>query len=202
MSRRHFSFITFLIMTACRRTPSREEALDVLRTAKPALDSATAIVTVWQDGPPWFSCAEVIAKFRARADSAVIRNQMGNWHALVLADWVILRDTVAGYVVEPGWCTASLRDTTARRAGGWQPVLEDSLPGGLRRRGWRVPAGRQRVVVKDAPREIGRDSVMVDFLLTIAPNANGVALGANKDSVRQQALFAREDGQWVVVSWR
>lgn len=202
MSRRIPLFLTFVAMTACGRAPSRAEAHDVLRAAKPALDSTTAAVTVWQDGPPWFSCAEVMAKLGARADSAVIRNQIGNWRTLVLADWMILRDTVAGTVVEPGWCVATLRDARTRLAGGWQPVLGDSLPSGLQRRGWRVPAGRQRVVVKEAPRQIGRDSVMVDYLLTIAPNANGIALGANRDSVRQQALFAREDGKWVVVSWR
>jgi hypothetical protein len=201
MRRRLFYLLTFLSMLACGRAPSRSEALAILRATKPALDTATAVVTVWQDGPPWFSFNEVIAKFRSRGDSATVRKQVGNWRTLVLADWVVLRDTASGPVVEPGWCAASLRDSTARLAAGWQRVQGDSLPSGSRRRGWSVPAGRQRVVVKDAPREVGRDSVRVAFLLTIAPNANGVALGADRDTVQQQALFRREDGKWVVVKW-
>jgi len=201
MRRRAFLLITFLLASACNRTPDRKEALRILRTANPALDSATTFATVWKDGPPWFSCAEVIAKFRASADSAVVRKRVGNWRALVLADWVTLRDTVAGRVVEPGWCAATLRDSTARLAGGWSPLLGDSVPSGTLRRGWSVPTGRQRVVVNKPPRKVGRDSVMVDYVLTVAPNENGVALQADKDSVPRRALFLREDGKWVVAFW-
>jgi hypothetical protein len=202
MARRLYFLLTILTLTACGRAPNRSEALAILKTTRPALDTVTSIVTVWQDGPPWFSCNEVIAKFRSRDDSAVVRKQVGNWRSLVLADWVTLRDTSSGAVVEPGWCAVSLRDSTSRLAGGWSRMFGDSLPSGSRRRGWRVPAGRQRVVVKDAPRDIGRDSVMVDYLLTVAPNENGVALGAGKDSVRQQALLLREEGKWIVAKWK
>ena len=194
--------ISILALTACNRAPTGADAQAILRATNPALDTTTTIVKVWEDGPPWFSCAELIAKFRAAADSAVVRKQVGNWRSLVLANWVTLRDTTAVLVVEPGWCAATLRDTTARLAGGWVPLLGDSLPSGSRRRGWAVPAGRQRVVVKDAPRDAGKDSVFVNYVLTVAPNENGVALGADRDSTRLQALLRREDGKWVVISWR
>ena len=202
MANRRVLLLAVLFGAACGRPPTRGEALDILRTAKPSLDTATAVTTVWQDGPPWFSCAEVIAKFRARSDAAAVSEQIGNWRSLVLADWMILRDTVALNVVEPGWCAASLKDSTARIATGWQRMDGDSLPSGARRRGWSVTIGRQRVVVKDAPRAVGQDSVAVTYLLTVAPNANGVALGVDKDSVRQRALLGRDDGKWVVLSWR
>ena len=179
------------------------EALEVLRSADPALDTATVVERVWADGPPWFSCAEVIAKFRANADSAVVRNQIGNWRSLVLADWVVLRDTAVGRVTETSWCQAALRDEPARLAGGWRVVRGDSLSSGDRRRGWDVPAGRQRLVVRDTPHAVGRDSVAVDYLLTVAPNANGVALGADRDSTRRRALLVKEDGRWraVQLNW-
>lgn len=202
MARSLSLLITTLLVAACNRAPSSVETLDILRAANPALDTATSVVQVWEDGPPWYSCAEVIAKFRAASDSAVVRNQVGNWRSLVLAHWMTLRDTAEGRVVEPGWCAATLRDTTARVAGGWKPLLGDSLPTGTRRRGWTVPAGRQRVIVKAAPRDAGKDSVVVDYVLTVAPNENGVALGADRDSTKLQALLRREDGKWVVISWR
>ena len=167
MTRSHLLALTILAVTACNRSPSSVEAQAILRAANPALDTTTAVRTVWADGPPWFSCAEVIAKFRAAADSAVVRTQVGNWRSLVLANWVTLRDTTAAPVAEPGWCAATLRDTTARTAGGWTPLLGDSLPSGSRRRGWAVPAGHQRLVVKDAPRDVGNDSVIVRYVLTI-----------------------------------
>ncbi|MDB4890042.1 MAG: hypothetical protein JWL61_1897 [Gemmatimonadetes bacterium] len=201
MTRRAPLLLPFLFLSACNRTPDREEALRILRTTNPAIDTATAIATVWRDGPPWFSCAEVIAKFKATSDSAAVRNRVGNWRALVLADWVTLRDTAAAHVVEPGWCAATLRDSTARLAGGWTPISGDSVPSGSMRRGWRVTTGHQRVVVKDAPKKVGRDSVMVNYLLTVSPNQNGVALQADRDSVQRSALFLREEGKWVVASW-
>lgn len=201
MPRPAFLLVSILLLSACNRTPYPDEAQRILRTANPALDSAVAIATVWRDGPPWFSCAEVIAKFRARADSAVVRKPVGNWRALVLANWVTLRDTSAGPVVEPGWCAATLRDSTSRLARGWTPLLGDSLPSGSRRRGWRVEAGRQRVVVTEPPRGTGRDSLIVNYILAVEPNENGVALQADKDSVKLRALLLREEGKWVVASW-
>ena len=195
--------LTIVLFSACNRAPSAAEALEVLRSADPALDTAAVVERVWADGPPWFSCAEVIAKFRANADSAVVRNQIGNWRSLVLADWVVLRDTAVGRVTETSWCQAALRDEAARLAGGWRVVRGDSLSSGDRRRGWDVPAGRQRLVVRDTPHAVGRDSVAVDYLLTVAPNANGVALGADRDSTRRRALLVKEDGRWraVQLNW-
>lgn len=191
--------LSFLILSACNRAPSRGEALEVLRVANPALDTTTAVRRVWADGPPWFSCAEVIAKFRAKSDTAVVRDQVGNWRSLVLADWVSLRDTVAGSVVEPGWCEARLRDEPARLADGWRPVLGDSLPNEARRRGWDVLAGRQRISVNESPRTIGKDSALVHYLLTIAANTNGAAIGVARDSTRHRAILRRENGRWRVL---
>jgi hypothetical protein len=202
MRRRILPAFPLILALACNRTPNRDEALRILRTANTALDSAVTVTTVWKDGPPWFSCAEVIAKLHASADSAVVRKRVGNWRPLVLAEWMTLRDTAAGRVVEPGWCAATLRDSTARLARGWTPILGDSVPSGSRRRGWRVETGRQRVVVNNRPRNVGRDSVAVDYVLTVEPNENGVALQSDKDSVRQRALFRREEGRWIVAFWR
>lgn len=188
-----------LVMSGCRRAPSREEVVKALRTADPAIDTVMVVKRVWIDGPAWFSCAEVIAKTRSPLDSAVVRDQVGNWRALMLADWVALRDTAAGDVVDPGWCRAQLRDEAARVAGGWRRVSGDSLPSGGLRRGWDVPAGRPKVVVIDAPKRIGKDSAVADYVITIAPNANGVALGADADSVRHRAVLRRDGGNWRVI---
>lgn len=203
VSRLSLLLLTIVLFSACNRAPSPADALAVLRSAAPALDATPVVERVWTDGPPWFSCAEVIAKFRAPSDSATVRNQIGNWRSLVLADWVVLRDTTAGPVTEPGWCRAALRDEAARLAGGWRAVSGDSFPSGDRRRGWDVPAGRQRLVVRDKPHAVGKDSVAVDYLLTVAPNANGVALGADRDSTRRRALLRKEDGRWhaVQLNW-
>lgn len=195
---RSLPLLTLLIAVSCRRAPSPEEAQRLLSAANPALDTMTVVVRVWADGPPWFSCSEVIAKFRARADSQVVRDQVGNWRPLVMAKWVTLRDTARGRVVDPGWCAATLRDEPARLSAGWTRVSGDSQPSGMPRRGWDVQAGRQRVVVHDKPQSVGRDSVQVDYLLAVAPNANGVALQADRDSTRHRALLMREDGRWRV----
>ena len=66
--------ITFLLLSlaACARGPSREEALRAIRAAQPALEQTDLIGRVWQDGPPWFSCADVIAKFTTAIDSAAV----------------------------------------------------------------------------------------------------------------------------------
>lgn len=199
MARLHFFLLLFLL-SACNRAPSAAESLEVLRSAAPALDSATVVQRVWADGPPWFSCAEVIAKLRGTTDSATVRNPLGNWRSLVLADWVKLRDTTAGRVTEPGWCRATLHDEPARLAAGWRPVLGDTMPLGEPRRGWDVLAGNQRLVVRDPAARVGKDSVAVDFLVAIKPNANGVALGADRDSVRRRALLVKQSGRWRAVN--
>ena len=194
------SLLLLVVLSACNRAPSAAESLEVLRSAAPALDSATVVQRVWADGPPWFSCAEVIAKLRGSTDSATVRNPLGNWRSLVLAEWVQLRDTSAGPVTEPGWCRATLHDEPARLAAGWRPVLGPPMPVGEPRHGWDVPAGHRRLVIRNAARKVGKDSMAVDFLLTVKPNANGVALGADRDSIPHRALLVRQDGRWRAVN--
>jgi hypothetical protein len=172
----------------------------VLRTAEPALDSSTIVRRVWADGPPWFSCAEVLAKVRTNTDSAEIRAQLANWRPLVLAKWVTLRDTTKGPVTDPGWCRVTLRDSTVRVANGWKPVSGTPLPTGDRRLGWDVPAGKQRLLVRSGAHRLGTDSATVDYLLAVQPNANGVGLGADQDTTRRRALLVKSDGEWRAVS--
>jgi hypothetical protein len=193
-----------LLISACNRAPDHAETLIVLRRANPALDSATAVERVWADGPPWFSCAEVIGKLRGTTDRAVVRDQLANWRTLVLADWITLRDTNLGPVTEPGWCRARLHDDTTRLSAGWQTVRGELLPTGEPRLGWDVVVGRQRLVVRMASRLIGKDSASAAYLSTVAPNANGIALGADKDSVPRRALLVRQSGEWraAQLDWR
>ena len=42
----------------------------------------------------------------------------------------------------------------------------------------------------------------MNYLLTIAPNASGLALGANGDSVHRQAMLRKVDGRWEVQRMR
>jgi hypothetical protein len=194
--------VSAIVVTACNPAPSRSEALDALRAAAPEIDTTIAYVRVWQDGPPWFSCAEVIAKFTTVTDSAVVRDQVGNWKPLVLAGWLVLRDTARGPVSDPGWCTGKLTDAPARAAGGWIPIVGDSMPSRSLRRGWLVPVGNRRLVVVASPRAIVRDSATVEYVSTIAPNANGAATGADRDSTFGIAELRRVDGRWQVASTR
>jgi hypothetical protein len=189
-----------IALTACNPAPSRSEALEALREATPGLDTTTAFARVWQDGPPWFSCAEVIAKFATSTDSTFVRDQVGNWRPLVVSGWLVLRDTTRGVVSDPGWCSAKLTDEPARLAGGWVPVALDSFPTGSARRGWRVPVGKQRLVVVGSPRATERDVAVVDYATTVAPNANGAAMAADRDSAQAVAVLHRVDGRWQVAS--
>ncbi len=191
--------ITIVLSSACGRAPTSSEAARLLRAAQPSLDSSKVIRRVWADGPPWFSCAEVLAKVRTDADSAVIRLPLANWRPLVLAKWVTLRDTTKGPVTDPGWCRAVLRDSASRLADGWQPVRGDLLPSGDQRLGWDVAAGTHRLVVRDNGKKIGKDSASVRYLVTVAPNTNGIGLGADQDTTRRRALLVRADGEWRVV---
>ena len=202
MTRRLLLILLAVFAQACRRTPSADDARMLLTAAEPALDTTSVVVRVWADGPPWFSCAEVIAKFRRAKDSQAVRDQVGNWRPLVMTDWLTLRDTTKGHVVEPGWCAATLRHEPARLSAGWTVVRGDSQPSGQPRRGWDVMAGRQRVVVHVRPEAVGRDSVSVDYMLAVAPNANGKALQADRDSTRHRALLVREEGEWRVRQTR
>ncbi len=188
-----------VLATACSRGPSRDEALAAFRGAKPGVDSGPAVVRVWADGPPWFSCAELIAKLKTSTDRVVVRNQLSYWHALVLADWVTLRDTTSGAVVEPGWCAASLRAETTRLSNGWKPVEGDSVASGGVRRGWDVLVGAQRVAVPAKTTLVGRDSARATYVVTVIPNENGMAAGADRDTTRHDALLEKVDGRWRLI---
>jgi hypothetical protein len=189
-----------VVLAGCRGAPSRHEALEALRAARPGLDTVTVFARVWEDGPPWFSCAEVISKIGSRADARVVYDQVGNWRPLVVAGWLVLRDTARGVVVDPGWCAGKLANEGARRSGGWVPVAGDSFPTGDARRGWSVPVGRPRLAVVSAPKVIGLDSATVEYVSTVDANTNGAAIGANRDTARAVALLTRLDGRWRVAS--
>jgi hypothetical protein len=194
--------LSALALAACDRGPSRSEALEALRAATPGIDTSIVYARVWQDGPPWFSCAEVIAKFTSRVDSEAVRDQVGNWKPLVLAGWLVLRDTSKGVVSDPGWCTGKLTDAAARAAGGWIPIVGDSFPTRALRRGWRVPVGTVRLAVTEAPKLVRGGEATVEYVATIAPNANGVAVGADRDSTYAIAELRRRDGRWEVATTR
>ena len=196
MPRLRCVLITIVLSTACGRAPTSAEATTILRAAQPAIESGNVMIRVWADGPPWFSCAEVLAKIRTNADSAVIRRQLTNWRSLVIAHWVTLRDTAKGPVTDPGWCRATLRDVPIRSASGWTVVTGDSMPTGDRRTGWDVPAGLRRLVVRNGAKRMNADSATVEYLLTVVPNPSGTALGADQDTTRRRALLVRTDGEW------
>ena len=199
MSPSRFLLLTIALTSACSRAPSSSESLTLLRAAAPALDSGRVTSRVWADGPPWFSCAEVLAKVKTTTDSAVIRGPLGNWRPLVLAKWVTLRDTSKGPVTDPGWCRVTLRDSSTRVATGWTPITGPALPSGDARFGWDVPAGTRRLVVRKGAKTVGQDSAAVEYLLAVQPNANGVGLGADQDTTRRRALLVRQGGEWRAV---
>jgi hypothetical protein len=192
------SFVASL--AGCRGAPSRAEALEAIRAASPGLDTTTTFARVWQDGPAWFSCAEVLAKIGSRSDARVVYDQVGNWRPLVVSGWLVLRDTAHGIVSDPGWCAGKLVDEAARRAGGWVPIVGDSFPSGDARRGWRVPIGRPRFTVTSTPTRVGADSATVEYVATIQTNANGAAMAADRDSAYAVALMRKVEGRWRVAS--
>ena len=112
-------------VTGCDRAPSREVTLAALRANAPGLDTTIVHVRVWQDGPPWFACSEVIAKFTSPVDASVVRDEVGNWKPLVVSGWLVLRDSAAGVVSDPGWCTAKLAGASAAAAVAWVPIVGD-----------------------------------------------------------------------------
>ena len=193
------SAVSIVILTGCGAAPSRQEALQAYRAFAPGVDSSAVVVRVWADGPPWFSCAEVAAKLRSSHDRASVAEALRPWRPLVLTGIASLRDTAAGPVVEPGWCVATLRDSTARLASGWRHVTGDSLPNGARRRGWDVPAGTRVVGIAGGPRHTGADSATVRYRFTTAANSNGIVVGAERDSVVRLGLLIKADGLWRVV---
>lgn len=190
------------LATACRPAPSRDEALAALRAASPGIDTTTVYEQVWRDGPPWFSCAEVIAKFTSTDDSAAVRDRVGNWRPLVLAGWLVLHDSTRGVLSDPGWCVGRLADSAARAAGGWTQVLGDSFPVIGRRHGWRVPVGTRRLAIVGTPMAAGKDRATAAYVATIAANANGVAVGADRESTFAVAEFQKRDGRWLLGATR
>jgi hypothetical protein len=203
--KRRLSFAVLLstfAMTACHPGPSRAEALEALRATAPGIDTTPVFARVWQDGPPWFSCAEVIAKFTSPVDSAAVRDQVGNWKPLVVAGWLVLRDTSKGVVSDPGWCTGKLENERVRLAGGWIPIVGDSFPTHALRRGWRVPVGTRHLAVRDVAKVVRSGEATVDYVATIAPNTNGVAVGADRDTTYGVAELRERDGRWEVVATR
>jgi hypothetical protein len=188
-----------LAMAACRRAPSRQAALEALERSPLSHDTSTIYRRVWQDGPPWFSCAEVIAKFDGHADSAVVRDQVGNWRPLIVSGWVVVRDTAAGAVSDPGWCVAHLTEHGQQGARDWIEVERDSFPTGHARRGWTVAVGHQHLTVTARPTLVGRDTAEVRYVESVATNQNGAAMGSNRDSLYRAALLVKTDAGWRVI---
>src|SRR5205085_9426816 len=87
MKSRPLLLLLLTLLAACDRRPSGSEALSAIRASSGALDTAPVEGRGWQDGPPWFSCAEVISKLGGRADRAAVHDQVGNWKSLVVAGW-------------------------------------------------------------------------------------------------------------------
>lgn len=196
--------LLFLVvcLAACHRGPSREEALAAIRTAQPALDTAVVYGRVWQDGPPWFSCAEVTAKLGTSRDSLAVRDEVGNWKTLLAAGWIALRDSSKGVVADPGWCTARLTAAGEANAARWTPVQGPEFPTGSPRRGWWMLVGRRRIEVAGAPRTTDTDAATAEFLVRVATNADGVATGADRDTARYVAELRKVDGTWRMTGSR
>lgn len=192
--------IALALFSACSRGPSRDEALAAVRAARPALDSATVIGRVWQDGPPWFSCAEVVAKATKAVDSAAVRDQVGNWKWLAAKGWITLRDSASGPVVDPGFCVATVTPAGAPNIAKWTPLAGTPFPTGQPRRGWTMVAGRQHLLVRSSPRLARPDSATVEYLVTVAAGPDGVAIGADRDTSRFIGTLRRVDGAWRMVA--
>lgn len=193
--------LVLFTLTSCGRGPTRDEALAAIRAARPGLDTATVYARVWQDGPPWFSCAEVTVKLRTGADSAVVRDQVGNWAALARSGWVVLKDSASGIVADPGWCT--LRPTPAGmpNIARWRPAPGPPFPTGHARRGWTMIVGRQRLLVPKGASS-GADSATAEYALTVAPNPDGVGVGADRDTAWFIAELRKVQGKWQMSSSR
>ena len=195
MHTRLLVLLVFMLCSACRAVPNRREAAAAVQSGWTSKDSV-AIVRVWADGPPWFSCSEVTAKLGSRKDRAVVGDALRPWRTLVLADWMRLHDTSSGPVVEPGWCVGALRDSATRTQNGWRAIAGAAMPTGDARRGWDVHAGERKVEVVERPKPLGGDSARVTYIITIAPNENGRALGVGNDTTRGIAVVSRIDGEW------
>jgi hypothetical protein len=202
MARPPLFLLGLALLGACGRGPSREDALAAIRAAGPGLEGAPVTGRVWQDGPPWFSCAEVSAKIRSGTDSAVVQGQVRNWSDIVASGWATLRDTSYGAVVDPGWCVLRLTPAGEAGFGRWSASPGPLFPTGGPRRGWTTVVGRRAVVVQDAPRRDGDDAALAAYLLVTRPNADGAAVGAARDTARFTATLQRVDGRWRVAASR
>lgn len=194
--------LALALLGACSRGPSRDEALAAIRAAQPGVEGATVTGRVWQDGPPWFSCAEVSAKIRSGVDSAVVRGQLGNWRDLAGAGWMTLRDTAAGAVVDPGWCALRPTAAGAPAVARWAPTPGPEFPTGQARRGWTMPVGSRAIAVDRAPERAGDDAAVAEYLVVIRPNDDGRAVGAARDTTRYLADLRRVGGRWRVTTIR
>ena len=197
---RHVATLLLAFLIACSRGPARDDALRAIRRAHPELDTASVTGRVWQDGPPWFSCAEVVAKAASRTDTAAVRDQVGNWKPLVAKGWITLRDTASGPVSDPGWCTLTITDAGRPRIARWTPALGPVQPTLQPRRGWVVAVGHRRINVIAPPTLLASDSATADFFVTVATNEDGEAVGAGGDTARYVADLRRDDGTWHVVA--
>ncbi|MDB4882692.1 MAG: hypothetical protein JWL95_1458 [Gemmatimonadetes bacterium] len=188
-----------LLAVACSAAPSDEQALAAIRAARPASDTTTVVAKVWQDGPPWFSCAEVLSKLRSPVDSAVVRDPLANWRGLLLSEWGVVHDSAQGGVTEPGWCVVKLLPDSIRTRVGWAPFDGPPFPTGSTRRGWLVDVGKTRVVLRESARIRARDVADVEYVVGLKPNANGVALRARSDSSPRRAELRRQSGTWRMI---
>lgn len=197
---RPFLILGLAFLGACGRGPSRDEARAAILAARPGVEGAPVTGRVWQDGPPWFSCAEVRAKISSGVDSAVVRDQVENWKDLVTTGWATLRDTSHGVVVDPGWCVLRLTPAGAASLGRWTASPGPAFPAGQPRRGWTTVVGRRAVVVDESPRRLDDASAVAEYLLVTTPNEDGQAVNAARDTARFNATLRRVDGRWRVAS--
>ena len=191
-----------LVAAACNRGPSEEQALAAIRAARPALDTTTIVERVWQDGPPWFSCAEVLTKLRSRSDSSAVRDPLANWRGLLLSAWGVVRDSTHGTVTDPGWCVVKLLPDSVAPARGWVALSGPPFPTGSPRRGWMVTVGRSQVRLRESTRVMTRDAAEVEYEVGLAPNANGRALRSARDAPAFKAGLRREGGTWRMIEDR
>ena len=202
MARPPVILLALSLLAACGRGPSRDDALAAIRAAQPGVEGSAVTGRVWQDGPPWFSCAEVKAKIATGVDSAVVRGQVRNWTDVVAVGWATPRDTSHGVVVDPGWCTLRLTPEGVASFSRWTTSAGPDFPTGQPRRGWTTIVGRRAFVVNTSPRRDGDDAALAEYLVVVTPNAEGAAVGADKDTARWMARLVRADGRWRVASAR
>lgn len=185
-----------LLVAGCSARPEAAEALAALRAAMPAVDTSQVWVTVWRDGPAYFSCAEIRVKLRRGARAPAVSDSLRPWLPLEKSGWVTLRDTAAGEVADPGWCAIRPAPAHQLEMERWAEVIGGEHPATGRRHGWLFPAGVRRIVLRDDPRPSGRDSATVDFAIVVAPNASGRAAGADRDTIPLVGVLVRAGERW------